>query len=61
MKYSYLFLLIFTLFTTSFCGQDDDEEMDPACMQVPADKKLLKLYEKGLDKKSTPIKNGFVI
>ena len=28
MKYSYLFLLIFTLLTTSFCGQDDDEDMD---------------------------------
>ena len=51
MKYSYLFLLIFTLLSTSFYSQDDEEEEDPACMQVPSDKKVLKLYEKGMDRK----------
>ncbi len=52
MKYSYLFLLIFTLLSTSFFTQEADEVLkDLACLQVPTDKKVLKLYEKGLDKK----------
>jgi len=52
MKYSYLFLLIFALFSSPLYSQDDEEEEeDPACMQVPTDKKVLKLYEKGLDRK----------
>jgi len=58
MKYSYLFLLIFSLLSTSFYTQDDEEEnMAPACMQVPTDKKVLKLYEKGLDKKKYAYKD----
>lgn len=52
MKYSYLFLLIFTIFITPVYAQDDEEEEeDPACAQVPSDSKVLKLYEKGLDRK----------
>lgn len=44
--------MIITLFSTSFYTQDNGEDQkDPACMRVPADKKVLKLYEKGLDKK----------
>ena len=40
-----------TLLTTSSWGQDDEVQIDPACLTIPTDKKVLKLYEKGLDRK----------
>ena len=49
---------MFSLLSTSFYTQDDEEyDEDPACLQVPADKKVLKLYEKGLDKKKYAYKD----
>lgn len=55
MKTFYIFLLSFSLFfalpTLSFAQDDEEEEIPEACKTEPSDKKVLKLYEKGIDHK----------
>ncbi len=55
MKHILLLLLSVALFSNLGFSQDE-EEVDPACLLVPEDKKVLKLYEKGIDRKKNDYK-----
>lgn len=44
-------IILFNSPLTSFAQDDEEEEIPEACKTEPSDKKVLKLYEKGLDHK----------
>lgn len=60
LSFKTLTLLLFALcFSAASFAQDDEKEEDPACMEKPQNKKVLKLFNQGTDRKKGDEKSRY--